>query len=139
MFTIDFKGVKRLVTPGVTGGFKQTQRTIGETAEKCTGIIDAHRFNLAGQIMFSLFDECFRHRRDIRYGTIDPECGINTVCQQVASDSGTGGIDVQTPETCPGASAYRPVLQKIRTVMKNPAQASLINQLFARDTAGTRR
>src|SRR5215470_10217202 len=64
VLAIDFQRVECLVPAGVSGRLKGRKRSVCEAAQKGAGVVDAYRFDATREIVFSLFDERFRHCDD---------------------------------------------------------------------------
>ena len=83
---------------GVAGSFEERQRAVREPAQKRAGVVNLHRRDLAGQVVFPLFDECLGHRRDLGDRAIQPQRHVDVVGQQVAGHAAARDGVVQPPQ-----------------------------------------
>jgi len=89
------------------------------------------RFDLAGQVMFSLFHESLGHGADGADVPVEPEGRVDAVGQQVAGDARAGRRHVQPPERGAALGKVRrdrPVLEEVGPVVEDPAQPALVDQ-----------
>jgi len=113
MLTIDFESIQRLVTASIASSLKSSQRPVLETAEKRTGVVDAHRLYFPRQIMLPLLDERLGHRRDFINAAVQPHSCIDIVREQVARNTAPGNAGIQTPQAFP---ALRQVARRVRVL-----------------------
>ena len=102
------------------------QRAVREPAQERAGIVDADRLDLAGQGVLPLLDEGLGHRRDFGDRAVQPERRVDAVRQQIAGDAAAGDADVQPPQPLAALRQVlrdRPVLQELRAVVKDAAEA----------------
>src|SRR6185295_13000728 len=104
---------------GVAGGLEQAERAVVEVAVEEARVVDADLLDLAGEVVFALLDEGLGHGAHVLDPTVEPERGVDAVCEQVARDTGTGDFDVEAPEA--GAALRElgidgPVLQEVGAV-----------------------
>ena len=121
------------MTTSITRGLKQAQRAVGEVAQEGAGIVNADLLDLARERVGALFDERFRHGRNIADRTIQPEGCVDAVGQQVAGHSGASCSGVQTPQgrsTLWEVGIDGPVLEEVGSVVEDLAQAAFVDQLF---------
>ncbi len=138
-FAVDFEGVEGFVSTGVAGGFEETERTVAEAAEEGAGIIDADFFDFTGEVVFAFLDECFGHGGNAVDGAIEPDGGIDAVCEEVAGNSGAGGGDIKSPE---GSTALwqvgvdGPVLQEVSAVVEDASESTFVDESFCEGDGG---
>ena len=133
VLAIHLEGVESLMAAGITGGLKETQRTVVEVAHEGARVIDAHLLDLAGQGVLALFDKRLGHGADILNTAIEPHGRIDAVRQQVAGDTRTRGLHIQTPQGRPALRQVRinrPVLQEVGAVMEHLAEFAGVDELL---------
>ena len=86
--------------------------------------------------MLALFDERLGHGADGIDRAVQPHRGVDAVRQQIAGDTGAGGLHVEPPQR--GAALWqvradRPVLQKLGAVMEDATELAFVNQLLRQD------
>src|SRR5690606_7634046 len=57
--SVDLERVECLMSARITGGFKQSQRAVGEVAQKSTGVVDGDLLLLSGCSVDPFLDERF--------------------------------------------------------------------------------
>src|SRR5690606_12497194 len=97
VLAIDLEGVERLVSPGVPGRLKQAERPIREVAEERAGVVDLHRFDLAGPGVLPLLDKGLGHRRDVADRAVEPQRRVDAVCKEITRHAGAGRGSVEAP------------------------------------------
>ena len=123
------------MTACIASRFEQTERPVSESAEERTRIVNADLFQLASGCVLAFFDERLRHGRDAVDGTVQPDRGVDTVSQQVARHSGTGGCGIKSPES--SATLWqicvdRPVLQEVGSIMEDAPQTAFVDELLCK-------
>src|SRR6516165_5333848 len=98
VLAVDFQGVERLVPASVPGRLECRKRSVLEAAQEGAGVVDSHRFDTTGEVVFSLFDERFRHGDDFGDRTVEPHGSVDSMCQEIAGNTAARYRDVQPPQ-----------------------------------------
>ena len=98
VFAVDFESVERLVAARVTGGFKGRQRAVAEAGQESAGVVDAHLFHFAGELVFAFLDEGLGHGGDGVDAAVEPDGGVDAVREQIAGDAAARDFRIQAPE-----------------------------------------
>src|ERR1700758_3930833 len=125
MFSVDLKGIKCLVTSCVPSCLEGRQRSILKPPQERAGIIDAHLFHFTGQIVLPLLDKCFGYGRDGIHFTIQPDCRVNAVSQQIARYPAAGHVDGNPPHprtTLWHIGRDRPILEEFCPIVKDSTE-----------------
>src|SRR5262249_1799179 len=88
VLAIDFESIKRLVTAGITRGFKRGEGTVAETREEKARVINTHFFHLASEGMLAFLDKGLRRCRDLVNGSVQPHRGVDAMSEQITGDAG---------------------------------------------------
>ncbi len=131
--------VQGLVAAGVAGGFEGGQRAVAEARQKEAGIVDADRLHFSRKVVLATLDEGLGGRGNLGDAAVQPHRGIDAVRQQIAGDTAASNRDVEAPEALAALRQIGgdgPVLQKLRAVVKDAAQASLVDQLLGERHGG---
>src|SRR5262249_47643724 len=97
VFSIDLKRIERLVAARVPCGLERSQGAVLESSEERTRIVNAHLFNLSGQVMFSFLDEGLGHCVDLFNASLQPQRRIDPMGQQVPCYAAPRPLDIQPP------------------------------------------
>src|SRR6516225_520955 len=92
VFAVDLEGVEGLMTAGVTGSFEGRQRSVLESGQECTSVIDPNLLLFAGQIVFALLYKGFGDRRHRVHFAVDPDSGVDAMSQQITGYTAPGHI-----------------------------------------------
>ena len=133
VLTVDLEGVQRFVTAGVPGRLEQAERTVLEVTEEGTGVIDPDRLHLSRLGVHPFLHERLGHGRHISDRTVQPNGSIDAVSEQVAGHAGTGGVDIQSPQsgsTLGHVLGDGPVLQEVGAIVEDPPQSTFVDQLL---------
>src|SRR5689334_6332866 len=133
MFAVDLERVEGLVPARVASRFEGGEGAILESGQERAGVVDADLLDFAGEVVFALFDKGLSHRADFVDGTVHPDGGINAMRQQIAGHARASRLQVQAPERGAALGQLRadgPILEKLRSIMKDAAQPALIDQLL---------
>ena len=98
MLAIDLQGIQSLMTAGIAGGLKGTQRSIGKACQYGAGIIDTHLLHLARQVVHALFDKGLGHGSHAVHFAVEPQSRVKAMGQQVPGDTATGNRCIQYGE-----------------------------------------
>src|ERR1043166_2566843 len=82
-FAVNLKSVEGFVATRITGEFESCERTVVQTGQERAGVIDAHLFNFAGEVVFPFLNECLGHGRDGVDFAIEPNSSIDAMRQEV--------------------------------------------------------
>ena len=132
MLAVDLERVERLVPARIPCRLERRERSVLEARQKCARIVDPHRLDLAREVVFALLDERLRHRAHFRDRTVQPHRRVDVVRQQIAGDAASRDRDVEPPQPFAAlrqVARDRPVLQKLRAIVKDPSEPVLVDEL----------
>src|SRR6185312_9825752 len=133
MLAVDLKRVERFMPTRISCSFKCCQGSVSEAGQERACVVNADLLHLAGETMLALFDEGFGHGGNTLHRAVKPKRRIDAMRQQVACHSASGHADVEAPQSF--AALWKilrngPILQELRPVVENSAEAAFVDQSF---------
>ena len=123
----------------ITRRLKGRQRSVGKPRQKSTCVVDLHFLHFPTQLMLPLFHKSLGHRTDIFNIPIQPDRGVDAMRQQIPRHPTPRRLRIQSPKprsTLRKVRINRPVLQKLRPIMKDFPQLPRVNDLFSQGHRG---